>query len=391
MDSAKSTNVSKNGPGAVADALTTFEEQAAKLSPGATPDPNVVVAYALGWFVGDALTCAKYGFFGHLVKMPGLGDPADQWALLVRKIIFLCGKLNNHLNSLKAHPDLSDELKTGDNLLMEPPPLPGDVKTAVGATLTTVTKLHTDIIAVLWPVESSLTMSYQLGHEMEQMCTASIADPSTTVSASVRNYDAELHRLLIALASKLPANAAHATDNSLRLWSASLQVGGEESAEDLLQQGRRWHEVLAGDASGKDVLGSSDYVAAADGMTGRLWETARQVAARFKAWLIVAVVLASDALVLQIMGTRGTVAAGALTITFVLLGWRAVGELFGRVAAKGEEELWGAEIDWAIAYRFTILKNPPANSKLKPQSKTPHIDWLTKEHLRRYKQWHGLT
>jgi hypothetical protein len=253
----------------------------------------------------------------------------------------------------------------------------------VAATLATVTKLHTDIPAVLWPVESPLTMSYQLGHEMEQMRTAPIADPSITASTSVQNYDAELHRLLIALASKLPANAAHATDNSLRLWSASLQAGGEESAEDLLQQGRRWHEVLAGEASGRDVLGPSDYLAAADGMTGRLWETVRLVAQRFKVLLIVAVVVVLYAVVLKIWGSRGSLVAGGLTITFVVLGWEAVSEFFGRVAAKGEEELWGAEIDWAIAYRFTILKNPPAHSQLKPQSKTPYIDQLTKEHLRR--------
>jgi hypothetical protein len=390
VDSTKGINASKNGPGAVADALTAFEEQAARLSAGSIPDPNVVVAYALGWAVGDALTCAKYGFFGHLVKIPGLDDPADQWTLLVRKIIFLCEKLDNYLKSVRAHPDLGDEVKTGGSLLLEPP-IPGDVKTAVGAALATVTRLHTDILAVLWPVESPLTMSYQLGHEMEQMCMAPIADPSITVSTSVKNYHAGLHRLLIALASKLPANAAHATDNSLRLWSASLQAGGEESAEDLLQQGRRWHEVLAGDASAKDVLGSSDYVAAADGMMGRLWDTVRLLAYRFKVLLILALVVVAYAILLKIVGTRGSVAAGALSITFVLLGWKAVGVFFGRVAAKGEEELWGAEIDWAIAYRFTILKNPPAASKLKPRSKTPYIDRLTKDHLRHYKQWHGLT
>jgi hypothetical protein len=56
-------------------------------------------------------------------------------------------------------------------------------------------------------------------------------------------------------------------------------------------------------------------------------------------------------------------------------------------AANAEDRLWDAEIDWAIACRFAILRNPPADNQLKPRSETPTIDRSTKEHLRRYKQW----
>lgn len=77
-----------------------------------------------------------------------------------------------------------------------------------------------------------------------------------------------------------------------------------------------------------------------------------------------------------------------LLATFGLT-WKGIGEFFGRAAAKGEGQLWDAEIDWAIAYRFTVLRNPPHDSKLKPRSKALNIDQPTKEHLRRYKQWHN--
>jgi hypothetical protein len=232
---------------------------------------------------------------------------------------------------------------------------------------------------------------------MEQMCATPLAEQSAPVSApaqptkvsdSVKAHSAEVHRLLTALASKLPANATHATDNSLRLWSASLGAGGEESAEDLLQQGRRWHDVLAGEVSGKDGLRLTDYVAAADSMAGKLWQTARQVAARFKVWLIVAFFVAVSSVVLIIWATKGTIGAGIATLlaTFGLT-WKGIGEFFGRAAAKGEEQLWDAEIDWAIAYRFTVLRNPPADNKLKPRSNALKVDQPTKEHMRRYKQW----
>ena len=375
-----------DGAGTISDALTAFEAQAEKLPAGPSPDPNVAVAYALGWAVGDALTCAKYQAFGHLTQVPGLGAPADQWDLLVNQITSRCGSLNNHLKSTHADFDLSAELKISANLLLGPDP--GDVKTAVGGKNTMAMELHTGILRVLWSVSSPLAKSYQLGQEMEQMCATPLADPSTTVSDSVKAHDTEVHGFLMALASKLPANAAHATDNSLRLWSASLSAGGQESPGDLLSQGRRWHDVLAGDVSGKDGLRITDYVAAADSVAGKLWQTARQVAARFMVWLIAALLVVIGGVVLIFFGTKGTIGAGITAVLAAFgLTWKGIGEFFGRAAAKGEEQLWDAEIDWAIAYRFTVLRNPPADHQLKPRSKEPAIDRPTKEHLRRYKQW----
>jgi hypothetical protein len=389
------TTATKNGPGTISDALTAFEAQAAKLPAEPGPDANVAVAYGLGWVVGDALTCAKYEVFEHLVKVPELDAPADQWKLLVYQIRSRCSHLNNYLVSAKADLDLSDELKAAADLLLDPSP--GDVKEAVGTKSDMAMELHTSILAVLWSVASPLAKAYQLGHEMEQMCAAPLATQSTTVSPpvppikvsdSVNTHDTEIHRLLTALASKLPANAAHATDNSLRLWSASLSAGGEESAEDLLHQGWRWHDVLAGEVSGKDGLRLTDYVAAADSVAGKLWQTARQVAARFKVLLIVAFVAAVGGTLLIIWGAKGAVGAGIATLlaTFGLT-WKGIGEFFGRAAAKGEEQLWDAEIDWAIAYRFTVLRKTPPDNQLKPRSTALKLDQPTKEHLRRYKQW----
>ena len=176
--------------------------------------------------------------------------------------------------------------------------------------------------------------------------------------------------------------------SDLRLWSASLRAGGVESPADLLRQGRRWHDVLAGEVSGKDGLRLTDYVAAADSVAGKLGQTARQVAARFKLWLIVAFFVAIGGILLIIWGARGAIGAGIATVlaTFGLT-WKGIGEFFGRVAAKGEQQLWDAEIDWAIAYRFTVLRHLPTDNQLKPRSNALNIDQPTKEHLRRYKQW----
>ena len=67
--STSDTKATKNGPGTISDALTAFEAQATRLPSGPVPDPNAAVAYALGWAVGDALTCAEDQVFEHLVKV----------------------------------------------------------------------------------------------------------------------------------------------------------------------------------------------------------------------------------------------------------------------------------------------------------------------------------
>ena len=376
MASTNGTNVNKNGRGTIANALTESEELSA-------PNPSVAIAYALGWAVGDASTCVKYQVFDHLVRVPELDAPFSQWNLLAHQILFRCGQLNDHLKSARADLDLSAELKTATDLLVDSPP--GDVKTAVGAKSETVMELHTGILAVLWPVASPLAKSYQLGHEMEQMCATPLAEPSTTVGASVKAHNAQVHRLLTVLASRLPASAAHAVNYSLRLWSASLSAGGQESVEDLLQQGRRWHDVLAGDVSGKDLLRPRDYGAVAEGFTRRLWQIAQLVGGRLARLLVVT---ALGGIGLIIWGTRGAISAGIAALVATLgLAWQVTSQFFGRVGARGEERLWDAEFEWAIAYRFTILRNPPADNQLRPRSRALFIDQPTKEHLRRYKQW----
>ena len=56
----------------------------------------------------------------------------------------------------------------------------------------------------------------------------------------------------------------------------------------------------------------------------------------------------------------GHIAAGSATLLAAFgLTWKGIGEFFGRAAARGEEALWEAQIDWAIAYRCTIAIDDP--------------------------------
>jgi hypothetical protein len=110
--------------------------------------------------------------------------------------------------------------------------------------------------------------------------------------------------------------------------------------------------------------------------------------ARFKVWLIVALVVLAGGIVLIVVGTKGAIGAGVTAVLAAFgLTWKGIGDFFGRAAANAEKQLWDAEIDWAIAYRFTVLRHAPDDNQLKPRSKELEIDQPTKEHLRRYNQW----
>lgn len=370
----------------MSDALTGLLAEVAQIPAGPVSDPNVAAAYALGWAVGMALTSANYGAFEHLPTVPGFASDADQWKLLVRQITAHCRMLDAHLKDVNAGLDLNAQLEAAAKLQLDPADK-GEMKDAVQAAKTSVAELHTGILEVLWSAGSQLGKSYWLGHEMEEMCTDPIVGQSP-VADSVGKHANTVHALLGALASRLPANAAHATDNSLRLWSASLNAGADESAADLLDQGRRWHDVLTGEVAGKDSLRLSDYVAAADSMAGKLWATARQVLARFRIWVLVILVVGLAGLGLIAWSARGALGAGiaSLVVAFGLT-WKGIGELFGRAAAKGQQQLWDAEIDWAIAYRFTMLRHAPAGKNLKKLG----YDQPTKEHLQRYNQWKKMS
>ena len=371
-----------DGAGTSTDALAAFAAQAVKIPAGPAPDAKAAVAYALGWTVGEALTWATFGNTRHLEEAPpGLGDDAERWKLLINQITFRCAQLHAHLKDACAGLDLSGQFQESVGLHDGPPPPRQDGQAAAQGEAEPVSKLHTGILETLSSVEQPLGKAYLLGYEMKQMCATPAVNEKITVKTSVEQFSGQLHTLLIALASKLPSNAAHAADNSLRLWRASVRIV-TESPEDLLRQGRNGREVLAGDVAGKDGLRLSDYIAAADSVTGKLRETARQVARRFWVWLVVVLAVAAAGIGLIAWGTHGALGAGiAGLIAAFGLTWKGIGEFFGRAAAQGEEQLWDAEIDWAIAHRFTTLSKCPNKKQIK-QSAELKNDQPMQEDLR---------
>lgn len=382
-----------SGPGLPADVLEGFIATAATLAAApVTADPNVSAAVALGWLVGDTITWTTYSSSSHVAEVPELSSTASRWTVLIDQITARCQQLHTHLINAGSELDLSAQLQSCAALKLDSAGADPTSATdeAIADKRSAVEQLHQSLVEVLWSTEPGLGKGYVLGHRIEQMCAEPTAAPNADPRQSVTEHAPDVHDGLLKLASKLPSNSAHAVDNSLRLWWASLDAGGRETAADLLQQGWRWREVLAGEVAAKDGLLLSDYVGAAGGVTRQLRDLAKHAVKTFAIWLILALALIGVGIYLLAIDKSGSVGAGVVTVVTALgLTWKGIGEFFGRAAANGEARLWDAELDWAIAYRLTALRNPPSAWQLSRWSNELSCDLPTKRHLRRYKEWKG--
>jgi hypothetical protein len=98
-----------------------------------------------------------------------------------------------------------------------------------------------------------------------------------------------------------------------------------------------------------------------------------------KAAMVVAVVvvlLIGLGLVLIFVPDKGDghVAAGVTSLIAAFgLTWKAIGGFFGRAAAKGEQALWDAQVDWTIAYRCTVPLVEPGDGDAKHNRRNDHF------------------
>jgi hypothetical protein len=165
------------------------------------------------------------------------------------------------------------------------------------------------------------------------------------------------------LSSALAPHAGHSVRASIHEWRASIETRSDvvpETHETWLQlarQGELWRALLSGEKSGTDMLEIEDYLDAAERLACRMRRMAWAVLRRF--WLLVLAILVlvggGVALIVS-TDSEAAVVAGAGTILAGLgLSWRGIGGSLGRLTAKLERPLWGAELDTAITQAITLL------------------------------------
>ena len=377
------TRAPKDGSGDLTTAVEAFAKTAVKW-PGATgPDPDVSAAFAMGWYVADALRWSQHASAAHIRDVSGIRDAGERWSVMVGQIAAAGQRLHKRLKDAGPERDLSHELVLCDGL----DPSATDVSFAAPADARSVDSFHRCVLKTLWAAEASLGKGYVLGAALEEL-SASPTTPGRDAKVSIETRAMDVHALLLDLASRLPQNAAHSVDNSLRLWRAAVGIesvaASDKAASVLLAQGRRWREVLAGEVAASDLLRLSDYVGTVGGVARRLREVARHALRTFAFWLVLALALAVAGVWLLLGSEQsGSIGAGTASILAAFgLTWKGIGEFFGRAAAMGEQQLWDAELDWVIAYRCTTLPETPGRFEIR------HVaDRCTQQHMRRYRTW----
>jgi hypothetical protein len=316
------------GPGDFKDLIDAVAQGAVTWTHPPPGDPKISQAFLLGWRVGLAT--------GTVEDIDGLGlAGAALWTVLKAQITAA-----------------ANELATDDAI---PVPALGDAPASE--------TFHQELLAALGATDPVLARAFCLGYQLQRFCDSS--EQATTIG--------ELKKLLLALASKFPPNAAHSVLNSLTLWEGRPPADGQ-----LKRQGEVWRPILAGEVAAKDLLHVSDYVGTAEQVVGRLQDVTRQALRGRLRWLvliILALIVAGVALLLNTDTSGGvTAGAGSLLAAFGLT-WKGIGHYLGHAAAKGEQALWDAQLNWTIAYRATVtsVKGAPQAS---PDRQAAHVkEW----------------
>jgi hypothetical protein len=272
-------------------------------------------------------------------------------------------------------------------------------------TTAAVESIGASMLKDLYIADSVLGKAFRLGLELHEMC----ATPTTAgeAAAALAAREEGVRRLLANLASKLPANAGHTVLNSVSLWNDQIPKpasppsgaatlpsasppGATAPAPDHVsdcfrRQGFVWYSVLAGEVAAKDLLRLSDYVGTAEQMLVRLREVAwRSFQWRLAPWVVLGIVVVLTAvglaLILGVSGAGGVTAGAASLIAAFGLTWKGIGEFFGRAAAKAEQALWDAQVDWTLAYRCTLMLDPPPARETVRENRTA-------DHVKTWKRW----
>jgi hypothetical protein len=382
--------------GKLTDASAAFVRAAAKLPAPAPADVNVSVAFDLGWRVDAAQAWARYGSSGHLPPTPGITSDVDTWNVLIGQIMSDCQRLHEHFQGVPVDLDLSAQVVATKALLssLDPAIVDDRLVNEIRWKRQLLRRLHEDLRIRLPVAGVSLGRAYVLGASLQAMSAGpTVADREITVNGSLDLFAGGVHAALLDLASRLPSNAAHAVDNSLRLWyGATLIQSGhqlEQRARELLEQGWRWRTLLAGEVAATDLLRMSDYVGAAGGLAERFRDTIwRGLRIYWFVVLSVVLLIAAGVALLFVSNATGSVEAGTVSLLAAFgLTWKGIGEFFGHVAAEGETRLMNAEIDWALAYRCTALSTPPGKNEISALKGKLGEDKQTKRHLRHFADW----
>ncbi len=345
----------------------------AAAAPPASEDPDVAIAFALGWQVAglyrdphherpDTRPLPEY--------LPGIGSltQSQRTHLGIRQI-------EAGLHRLSARIDVAGLGAPAVAPVREA--FSGAADPATGEPLDLrrcVLSLHRETLETLSAADFRLGKAYGLGRAMAETCE--VGDATSLASRFDHWRIRQLDIWLADLDTALPAHASSSVRKSLARWAewaADPHLDGdpfdwqrdlEPFRQFLYRQTELWRGLLSGEKAGVDMLKATDYLAAVHEMLSRAAELAWGVVKHL--WFVVAMIATLIAAAIVLLATTdtasGNIAAVAALAGAVGIGWQGVGQAIWRAASRVERPLWGAAVNIAISQAITRLPKPSSRS-----------------------------
>lgn len=232
---------------------------------------------------------------------------------------------------------------------------------------TAVDALLTSISDVLTAASIRMGYALDLGFDLANMCRTrrqtGARDSGSVLLDPFGTRVVKVQQALADLASSLPAHAARGVSLSLAEWQswagrptldkAPVSLPDPNVTDALERQGDVWRSVLAGEKLGQDMLSADDYF----GAMGELVKG--QVLKRPVVWIAVlasvALVIVGAIFVLSNTAAATKVVGGVIPLLGVAgISVATVKSFAGNIARELERQVWGAELDYAIAGALTV-------------------------------------
>ncbi|MDQ6746321.1 MAG: hypothetical protein M3Z27_09955 [Actinomycetota bacterium] len=235
----------------------------------------------------------------------------------------------------------------------------------------TVAAVTESILANLTAASTRLGRALGLGFDLANTCKL---PEKATREAFLHLFGARIvgvQEALADLVSSLPEHAARGVSVSLATWqqwasnpelSKRPVVWPHDGVRDALaRQGQVWRAVLSGEKLGKDMLAADDYLTALKTLARRLF-TGRPVV-----WILLGLcgvaVAGGVYLLIAQKGLLNKVSGSVLSgLGVVGVSAASLKRSFADVAKELEAQVWGAEVDFAIADAITV---PPGDWRVK--------------------------
>jgi hypothetical protein len=346
------------------DAFLSAAESQFKRADLGSPDPDVSLAFALGWQMAELYRPDRRGSYkpADTNDLPGVSS-----LTLAEQTVMGASQLSAGIARLgKRFQDAGLEVPDASGLAQAVAGAPQDDRDR------TIRSFHVELLSRLTAADFRLGKAYGLGRALAD----TTRDPPNPAAEFPPHRVATLTGWIRDLATALPPHAAHPVADSVTAWGAffgtenSPQAPGSKAEAPLSAQGRLWRSLLSGEKSGPHLLEIADYLGAGAKMVDRSLQILWAFIKRYW-WIVTAVIVlfvVGIALVAASASPLVTGVGASSILASLGLSWKGIGTSLGTAAVRVEQPLWEAQVDAMIYRRITpnvvLAVQPPEKDSL---------------------------